>query len=68
MRALLPRAVDVRIERAGQPVHEPTPSIDRGRNPRDLFAAYLVSEGVDDPRAVRLFGQLYDDAMAEANA
>jgi hypothetical protein len=31
-----------------------------------LFRTYLASVGVDDPRAERLFGQLYDEAMAEA--
>jgi DNA repair protein SbcD/Mre11 len=66
VRALLPRAVDVRIERAEAPPADVRSHVARSRSPRDLFRAYLTSEGIDDPRAERLFGQLYDEAMAEA--
>jgi exonuclease SbcD len=66
VRALFRRAVDVRIE-----VDVPArPTCDgmlrRGRSPHELFAEYLTSEGIDDPRVVRLFDRLYDDAVAEA--
>ena len=40
----------------------------RGRTPHELFAEYLASEGVEDPRVERLFQQLYDDATVEASA
>jgi DNA repair protein SbcD/Mre11 len=66
VRTLLPRAVDVRIERAEPTTAEPHRRVAPGRSPRDLFRIYLASEGIDDPRAERLFGQLYDEAMAEA--
>jgi exonuclease SbcD len=65
VRALLPRAVDVRVERPeieGQP--EPSRSR-RGRSARELFAEYAASERVDDERVLQLFARLYDDALAE---
>jgi exonuclease SbcD len=66
VRALFPRAVDVRVE-VDVPAslgHERTSR--RGRSPHELFAEYLTTEGIDDPRVVRLFDRLYDDAVAEA--
>jgi exonuclease SbcD len=66
VRALFPRAVDVRVE-----VDVPAPTgrertSRRGRSPHELFSEYLTTEGIDDPRVVRLFDRLYDDAVAEA--
>jgi exonuclease SbcD len=67
VRALFPRAVDIRVES-----EEPDASADasgvsrRGRSPHDLFAEYLALDGVDDPRVLRLFDRLYDDALEEA--
>jgi exonuclease SbcD len=67
IRALLPRAVDVRVERPAGAINEDgTRPTRRGRTPSELFAEYLTGEGVEDPRVVRLFDQLYDDATAEA--
>ena len=72
VRAILPRAVDVRVERPddgdapGSSGKGATPR--RGRTPHELFAEYLASEGVEDPRVERLFQQLYDDATIEASA
>ncbi len=65
VRALLPRAVDVRIDRvlAEGAASEPSPR--RGRNARDLFAEYLSVEGVEDARILRLFERLHDDVLAE---
>ena len=66
VRTLFPRAVDIRVEidlPAGVG-HEHTSR--RGRSPHELFAEYLALEGVEDPRVVRLFDRLYDDAIAEA--
>jgi exonuclease SbcD len=69
VRALLERAVDVRVESAPLgPGDEPVRAQRRGRTPRQLFTEYLASEGVDDARVVRLFEQLYDEATAEAVA
>ncbi len=67
VRTLLPRAVDIRIDRDS----DPSPEADqrpqrRGRSPRDLFTEYLTGEGVDDARVVHLFERLYDDTIAEA--
>jgi len=65
VRALLPRAVDVRIETAAA-LETPARTSRQGRTPRELFSEYLASEGVDDPRVVHLFERLYDEATAEA--
>jgi exonuclease SbcD len=64
VRARLPRAVDVRIERTTvEPTAELVPR--RGRSARELFAEYLASEGVDDARVRQLFERLHDDVLAE---
>jgi exonuclease SbcD len=69
VRGLFDRAVDVRVESLSTPADdEPVRAQRRGRTPRELFAEYLASEGVDDARVVRLFEQLYDEATAEAIA
>jgi exonuclease SbcD len=68
IRTLLPRALDVRIERAEERAAGESTFERRGRSPRELFTEYLTTVGVDDPRPVRLFEQLYDDAMAEVEA
>ncbi len=66
VRALLPRAVDVRIDRDARrrrrPRHEHAPWTQRAR---DLFAEYLTFEGVEDTRVLRLFERLHDDVLAE---
>jgi exonuclease SbcD len=65
VRAILPRAVDVRVERslADAPAREF--GARRGRTPHDLFGDYLQSEGIADERIVALFDRLHDDALAE---
>jgi exonuclease SbcD len=69
VRTLLPRAVDVRVESVPASDGDEMPRVHRqGRTPRELFAEYLASEGVDDGRVVRLFEQLYDEATSEAIA
>lgn len=65
VRALLPRAVDIRIERAATDDRVDPSRSRRGRSPRELFEEYALSEGVDDERVLQLFGRLYDDARAE---
>jgi exonuclease SbcD len=67
VRALFPRAVDIRVETETS-TGEPGGTSRRGRSPHELFAEYLASEGVDDARVLRLFDRLYDDAIAEASA
>lgn len=65
VRELLPRAVDVRVERPPTDGVEAPSRSRRGRTPRELFEEYAVAEGVDDERVLQLFGRLYDDARAE---
>lgn len=63
VRALLPRALEVRIERAsetgtdGRPVR-PTRS---GRTPHELFASFLATRDVSDERVTALFDKLLDE-------
>jgi exonuclease SbcD len=66
VRALLPRAVDVRVESIA-PVGAEAPSTlsRRGRSANELFAEYVASEGIDDQRVLRLFERLHDDVLAE---
>jgi exonuclease SbcD len=66
VRALLPRAVDVRIDAPRAAESDTVRAPRRGRTPHALFAEYLACEGIDDARVLRLFEQLYDDATAEA--
>jgi DNA repair protein SbcD/Mre11 len=65
VRALLPRAVDVRVERPAEEATSEPSRTRRGRSPRELFEEYAASEGIDDERVVQLFTRLYDDALAE---
>jgi exonuclease SbcD len=65
VRAVLPRAVDIRIEAPAAADGSSRPRR-AGRSARELFVEYLESESVDDPRVVQLFTQLYDEARAEA--
>lgn len=66
VRALLPRAIDVQIERdEADPVEQATTR--RGRSPRELFAEYLIAREVDDPRVLRLFDALHDEVLTEAS-
>ena len=59
------RVVEVRVE---------SPQLDtvvapsrQGRSPHELFAEYVASQGVDDPRVASLFAQLLDtEAAADA--
>jgi len=65
VRALLPKAVDVRVERGVEEAGSAAAPSRRGRSPRDLFAEYLGVAGVDDPRVLRLFERLHDDELTE---
>ncbi len=58
------RVVDVRVESADQP----RASRHRdGRDPRELFAAYLAEAGMDDPAVVGRFVALLDEAGSPAD-
>jgi DNA repair protein SbcD/Mre11 len=65
VRALFPRAVDIRVDRTAAAAAAPGLEQRRGRSARDLFAEYLAVEGIDDERVMRLFERLHDDALAE---
>ena len=67
VRTLLPRAVDVRVERPESEGRVEPSRSRRGRSARDLFGEYAASEGVDDDRVLNLFARLYDDALAEVH-
>jgi exonuclease SbcD len=68
VRALFPRAVDVRIERVVEAeAGADRPRVSRqGLSPRDLFSQYLATRDIDDPRLGRLFEQLHDEVLEEA--
>jgi DNA repair protein SbcD/Mre11 len=69
VRALLPRAVDVRVE-------APSPDDERdadaparlGRAPAELFAEFLAGRGITDDRLAALFQRLLDEAVTEVPA
>jgi exonuclease SbcD len=65
VRALLPRAVDVRVDRLLDAEAAPELTSRRGRSARDLFGEYLTVEGIDDARVLHLFERLHDDVLAE---
>jgi len=63
VQALLPRALEVRIDPEMVPATPGPRAAERaGRSPRELFAAYLDSRGVDDPGVRDLFDELYEEA------
>jgi exonuclease SbcD len=68
VRALLPNAVDVRIdpERTdGAHEREAPRPVRTGRSARDLFGEYLASRSIDDARVVTLFERLHDEVIEE---
>ena len=58
------RVVDVRIE---APVSSPAAAVAtrRGRSPHELFAEYMATRSVDDPRVSALFADLLDELSTE---
>lgn len=64
VQALLPRALEVRIDpellAEAMPATEPRPQR-VGRSPRELFADYLAGRGHDDPPVRDLFDRLYEE-------
>jgi exonuclease SbcD len=67
VRALLPRALDVRVDAPAAP-DDDARRADRparlGRRPDELFAEFLTDRGIDDERLVTLFRRLLDDETA----
>jgi exonuclease SbcD len=57
------RVVDIRLEAPPATTEAPR-SARSGRNPRELFAAFLAEQNVEDPRLVELFGELLDAETA----
>jgi exonuclease SbcD len=57
------RVVDIRLEAPAATTEAPR-SARSGRNPRELFAAFLAEQNVEDPRLVELFGELLDAETA----
>jgi exonuclease SbcD len=67
VRAALPNALEVRVERGDEPA---TATVGRGvgqRSARELFAAYCDEQGIADDRLTKLFDELYDE-ITEASA
>ena len=60
VRALLPGAIEVRIQQPDEVVVARSGRADAGRSPGELFGAYLQSVGVSDPRVEALFTTLAD--------
>jgi exonuclease SbcD len=66
VRAVLPRAVDVRIDAGFAAERESVQPMRTGRTPQELFAEYLATRTIDDPRVTQLFGRLHDEVLEEA--
>jgi DNA repair protein SbcD/Mre11 len=66
VQALLPRALEVRIDAEVLPGLDPaTPSAPRtGRSPNELFGEYLTAKGVADEAVGALFQRLHDDVAS----
>jgi exonuclease SbcD len=63
VRALLPRAVDVRVDSPSEHDDEPARGPARiGRSPVELFGEFLTERNISDERLVTLFRELLDEA------
>ncbi len=63
VRTAIPGAVDVLIARESQDRPQKTGSRST-RSPRELFAAYLEAQGVDDPAVVEFFAEIEEEVVA----
>jgi exonuclease SbcD len=65
VQALLPRALEVRIDPQVLPELDPgTPRTARaGRSPGELFGEYLTAKGVGDDAVGALFNRIHDDVL-----
>ena len=68
VRALLPEAVDVRVEAPDNGRATPPPRPRLGRAPDDQFAEYLRERGALDERVLQLFRELHEEASDDAPA
>jgi exonuclease SbcD len=68
VRAALPNALEVRVERSDEPTQATAARGVGQRSARDLFAAYCDEQNIADERLVHLFDELYDEATAESSA
>jgi DNA repair protein SbcD/Mre11 len=59
--ALLPRALEVRVDPQLLPRLEPTTTSRTGQSPRELFGEYLSAKGIDDDAVADLFNRLYEE-------
>lgn len=62
VRDMFPHAVKVIVDVPEREARRPGRSTNA--SPRDLFAEYLASKEVDDPRLIALFDRLYEEAHA----
>jgi DNA repair protein SbcD/Mre11 len=66
VQALLPRAIEVRIDPQTPPDLEPATArpTQVGRSPGELFGEYLSAKGVADPAVAELFARLLEEVTA----
>jgi exonuclease SbcD len=66
VQALLPRALEVRLDPQLVPEPAPTarPVAQAGHSPRDLFADYLAAKGIADDPVAALFNRLYEEVAS----
>jgi exonuclease SbcD len=65
VRAIVPNAIDIRIERAlADGADRPTEASRLGGAPHAQFATYLREQGIDDHRVTALFHELLDQELA----
>ena len=65
--AILPNALEVRIDPEFAPQVDKTPRSGEARaarTPAQLFADYCATKDVSDPRVTALFGELHDEVTA----
>ena len=68
VRALLPRAIDVRVAMSATAASRMERADTHGRGPQELFGNYLELQGIDDPKVERLFTRLYEDELHGVDA
>ena len=65
VQALLPRALEVRIDPIALPDLDSAPAEPEraGRSPRELFSEYLTARGIADDAVTNLFDRLYEEVV-----
>jgi exonuclease SbcD len=65
VRARIPEAVDIRPRDAEGDTDSGSNVLDDAdANPIDLFTEFCTERGIEDPRVVKLFGELYDEVTS----